>query len=82
MGRVGVRPPLPFLWLSLNGGGVLVELLLLRERHVHQEARWRGCGPLRLEATPVIRMSVFFVVFGRAEQALVVGYGTAPCRAY
>ncbi|MBM5813495.1 MAG: hypothetical protein FJ062_01835 [Cyanobacteria bacterium M_DeepCast_100m_m1_067] len=60
----------------------MVELLLLRERHVHQEARWRGCGPLRLEATPVIRMSVFFVVFGRAEQALVVGYGTAPCRAY
>jgi len=44
MGRVGVRPPLPFLWLSLNRGGVLVELQLLRERHVHQEARWRGYG--------------------------------------
>lgn len=25
--------------------------LLLRERHVHQEARWRGYRPLRLEAT-------------------------------
>jgi len=25
--------------------------LLLRERHVHQEARWRGFRPLRLEAT-------------------------------